>query len=168
MGDRKLPRTSVMPASPILAAPCRLSNVRINSVRSTYGPLHTLLHTSAGFLAPSTCQTPSPASRPPPPVAHQLRFRTYPDRPTASPSLSCVIASILPHRRRIRHSATSNSYISSSPVSLNDVPSERTRLCWTRRTSAARMVCCGRAERRTREKTARRPRLSRVEATRFG
>ena len=77
------------------------------------------------------------------------------------------MANILPHRKRSKHSETSNSYSSASPVCFAEAPFDTTRLCWKRIRSDARVISRERPERRCTEKLASLPRLRRVEATRY-
>lgn len=86
---------------------------------------------------------------------------------TTCPNLSCVIANILPQRKRNRHSPTSNSYISSSPVWCILAPFDCTRFCCINIVNAARVVGRGRPDSLETEYEASLPLLSRVEATRY-
>lgn len=86
---------------------------------------------------------------------------------TTCPNLSCVMANILPQRKRNKHSLTSNSYISSSPVWCILAPFDCTRFCCINIVNAARVVGRGRPDSLETEYEASLPLLSRVEATRY-
>jgi hypothetical protein len=86
---------------------------------------------------------------------------------TTGPSFSSVKLNILLHLNLIKHSCTSNSYSSSSPVPSNDSPLLSTKLCWTRSRTAANVLFLETAESRDTAVTPSLPLLSRVEATRW-
>ena len=163
---RKLPRTREIIASPMSVTPLQTS---VFALTLLYECIHLRCPSSS---TPQACKISGNVNFPNAIIcfrtstAYIVSLTTALLRaPTAGPNLSCVIARILLHRKRIRHMATSNSYISSSPVSLAEAPLERTTSCWMRTTRDAIIVCRGRPESRWTEKRDRRPRLRRVEAT---
>jgi hypothetical protein len=92
----------------------------------------------------------------------------FPDmQRTTGPSFSSVKLNILLHLNLIKHSCTSNSYSSSSPVPSSDSPLLSTRLCWTNSRTAANVLFLETAESRDTAVTPSLPLLSRVEATRW-
>jgi hypothetical protein len=88
-------------------------------------------------------------------------------RRTTGPNFSSVKLKILLHLNLIKHSCTSNSYSSSSPVPSNDSPLLSTKLCCTRSKTAASVLFLETAESRDTAVTPSLPLLSRVEATRW-
>jgi hypothetical protein len=86
---------------------------------------------------------------------------------TTGPNFSSVRLKILLHLNLIKHSCTSNSYNSSSPVPSKDSPLLSTKLCWTNSRTAANVLFLETAESRDTAVTPSLPLLSRVEATRW-